>query len=71
MKKLTKNEELLVELVHFMSYGTDMDLKTTKSLLQKPISNKNGRNCLECIHQEGRTFINEIITYINETEGLS
>jgi len=71
MKALTKNEELLVELVHFMSQGTDLDLKTTKRLLQRPISNKDGRNCLECIEKEGRAFLNEIVTYINETEGLS
>jgi len=67
-RKLNYHEELLVELVHFVSYGTGLNLRATKQLLQKPISNRNGMSCLDCLDKEGRAFLNELITYINDAE---
>lgn len=72
-KQLTPREELLVELVWFLAYGNKeevgLDLKDTKNFLTKSISSKNGRNCLECIRDEGREFINEVIAFVNELDG--
>lgn len=75
IRQLTPKEELLVELVWFLAYGTEQEiglgLKDTKNFLTKSISSKGGRNCLECLKDEGREFLNELITYINELDGLT
>lgn len=74
-RKLTNREELLVELIWFISYGTEtetgLNLKDTKSFLTKPISSKGGRNCLECLQDEGREFLNELIAFMNEIDGIN
>lgn len=65
-RKLTEQETLLIELVHYMAYGTDLDLNTVKTLLVAPIPGKKGKNCLECLEAEGRAFMNELKTFVND-----
>jgi len=73
IKKLGKHEELLIELIHFLAYGTKTEtgltLKDTKNFLTKPIASKGDRNCLQCLREERREFLNELITFINEVDG--
>jgi len=70
--KLTPNEELLVELVHYVAYGTEREmgltLKETKLFLTRPIKAKSDYNALECLNSDGRAFINELKTFINASE---
>ena len=71
-RKLSDFERLLVNLVHFLAYGTQREmgltLRETTHYLQKPIPAKQGKNCLECLEKEGLAFINELKIYINELE---
>jgi hypothetical protein len=70
LRKLSSFEILIVELVHYLSYGDQKEmgltLRETKNYLQKSIPHKNGKNCLECLEMEGLTFINELKIYMNE-----
>lgn len=70
MRYLTKNEELLVRLVHQLSYGDDMEmgltLKEIKDLLVQPIKRKDKKNALECIELEGEKFLEEFTKFIEE-----
>jgi len=71
-KIMSDYEEKLVELVHFLSRGSKkhqgLSLKEVKELLYKPIISKRGMNSLQCLETEGRSFINELKTFINELE---
>lgn len=71
-KKLSEYEELLVELVHYVSSTVNnekgLPAKELKSFLTRPIPHKNGKNCLECLDLEGRAFLNELIVFMNELE---
>lgn len=72
MTKLSEHEEHLVELVHFLSHGSKkhagLSLKEVRQFLYKPIASKRGRNSIECLKDEGRAFINEIKTFVNDLE---
>lgn len=68
MRKLTEEEALLVELIHIMCYQTGLSAKEVKLFLEKPITHKDDRNCLECINEEGQEFINELISFLNAYE---
>jgi hypothetical protein len=69
MRKLNDKEELLIELVHLLSYGSPKDLglslKELKYWLTKPIPTRENRNALECLETDGRAFLNELITFLN------
>jgi len=71
-KKLTNYEELLIELVHLITSSNKaevgLSLKDTKAFLTKPIAAKGGRNCLQCLKEEGRLFVNEVIIFMNEID---
>ena len=70
--KLSDNVKILVELVHYLSYGNEKEmgftLKEVLSFLETPIKHKNGKNTLDCIKAEGLAFLNELKTYMNEME---
>jgi len=72
MNKLTPKQKLLVELIHYLAYGTQSELgltlKELEAFLQKPIAAKGGRNCLQCLNDEGLAFINELKTFMNELD---
>lgn len=74
MKALTNQEELLVELVHYLTFGSDSEqglpLKEVQKFLITPISSKDGKTPIECLRTEGRAFINELKIFMNETEGF-
>ena len=67
-RKLTDEEELLVELIHFLVNQTGLSAREVKILIEKPMSHRKNMNCLECLASEGRAFLNELKTYINEIE---
>jgi len=67
-RRFTKEEELLTELVYIMSAGTGLRLREINQLLQKPMSSHDGLSCLDCLDRDGRKFINEMITFLNESE---
>lgn len=67
-RQFTAKEELLTELVYVFTAGTGMPLRQVKQLLQKSMSNKDGMSCLDCLDRDGRKFINEVITFLNESE---
>lgn len=69
---MTKKEELLIELVHMLAYGSKhemgLTLRETKQLLKKKMSSKGGRTPIECLETNGKSFINEIRTFLNEVD---
>jgi len=71
-RQLNKDEELLAELVHYISYSTSTDkgltYKEIKWWLTNPIPHKDGKNALDCLSEEGQAFINEIKTFMNALE---
>lgn len=66
MKRLTADQELLIELVWLLSQNSGIDLKTVRTMILKPMKDRKGKNCLECLEADGKAFINELITYLNE-----
>lgn len=72
-RKLTEQELLLVELVHFLAYGspleTGLTLKETLRWLEQPISSKQGRNALECLEKEKRQLIREVKRFLSNRQG--
>lgn len=69
---MNEYEENLIILVHFLSQGNKselgMDLKDIKWFLTTPIHWKNNRNALQCLKDEGLSFINELKAYVNALE---
>ena len=73
-------EELLIELVHFLSSGykikdpkdghtyhvSGMSVKEIKNLINKPIPKRGGLTIIECLQKEGRGFFNELKAYLNK-----
>jgi Asp-tRNA(Asn)/Glu-tRNA(Gln) amidotransferase B subunit len=57
--------ELLIELVHFVAQQ-GLSLKETKEFLTTKISSKGGKTPLQCLQKQGREFINELRTFVNE-----
>lgn len=68
--ELTIREFLLVELVHFLAYGdeveTGLTLEETIRFLRTPIRSKDGLNSIECLEREGRRFIEELKIYLQD-----
>lgn len=67
-RSLTEQEKLLIELIYYMANGTGIPVKDIKTMLEHPMPSKKGKNCLECLEAEGRAFLNEMITFMNELE---
>lgn len=69
-KKLSSYEELLVELVHMITYSEDgeagLNIREVKQFLHKPIYSKDNKNCLELLAKHERVFLNELRLYLNE-----
>jgi len=65
-------QNLVIELVHFVSQtnGDDkgLSLKEVKDFLNHTVEHKNGKTVLQCLKEEGRSFLNELIVFINELE---
>lgn len=60
--------EHLVELVHFISYGTGITYKDIYNWLNTPIEKENNRTAIECLEYDGRAFINRIKIHVNSLE---
>lgn len=69
-RHLSSFEENLVELVHFISFGTELEHglthKEVRDFLVRPIKRKQGRNALECLADEGPAFIEEIRIHLGQ-----
>ena len=67
---LTKEEELLVELVHFLSFGTELEHgfkhKEVRDFLITPIKKKGNKSPLELLELEGSAFLNELRVILGE-----
>lgn len=67
---LTSKEELLVELVHFLAFGTELEHgmthKEIRDFLVGPIKKKGNRNPLELIEAEGLSFLKEVRAALGE-----
>lgn len=72
-RELTEFEHLLVELVHFLAYGSDREsgltLRETKRFLTKPIESKDGRNALQVLESEKRRLIRELEAFLSNRSG--
>jgi hypothetical protein len=70
MKHLTEYEHLLVELVHYLAYGNDLEHGLTpheiKEWLTKPLRRKEGKNALQCLKEEGNAFLEELREYMSK-----
>lgn len=79
--ELSNRDLLLIELVHLVSSGkvvTDskgrkwieqgLTLSEVLSFLNTPIQSKDRMTALDCIEFEGRSFLNELKSYINNKE---
>lgn len=68
--KLTNYEELLIELIVLLTSSKNgeagLSAKEVKSLLSSPLKSKGNLTALQCLKLEGRAFINELITYMND-----
>lgn len=75
MRELTEYEEYLVELVHFLSFGSrsqyGIPLRDVKKFLVTPVRERQCMTPLDLIEKDGREFLNELKTYINEIEDNS
>lgn len=74
MKTMTHQEEVLVELLHFLSSsisqgGCGLSMHECKKMLNTPIASKEGKTAIECIRLQGRVFVNELKIFINELDG--
>lgn len=73
-RQITKQEEALVELVHFLSYGDEghlgLDYAEMKSFLITPIQSKDGKNALECLALEGSQFTKDLQNFLEEEAQL-
>jgi len=71
-RQLTKQEEALVELIHFLSFGDEghlgLSFEEIKSFLITPIQSKDGKNALECLALEGSQFTQDLQDYLAEEE---
>lgn len=72
MRELTEYEENLIELVHFLSFGSKaqygLALREVKKFLVTPVRDKRCQTPLDLIEQDGKAFLNELKTFINEIE---
>jgi len=72
-RELTEFESLLIELVHFLAYGTDTEegltLKETKYFLTQPIASRGGKNAIECLEEDRRRLLKEIKQYLSNRTG--
>ena len=72
MRELSEFEENLVELVHFLAYGSakerGLTLREVKQFLATTLKDRKGRNVLESLAKDGRSFINELKTFMNEMD---
>jgi len=70
---MSEYEELLIELIFYLAHGTreemGFDLKEIKHFLKSPIKKYN-ETPLERLAKEGRSFINELKTFMNEVGRL-
>ena len=75
MRELTEYEHLLVELVHFLSHGTQeemgLTLKEVKSWLARPIHSKGGINALEDLANNKHELLKELHAFMENKTGTS
>jgi hypothetical protein len=68
---LTHREALLIELTYYLSKGdhsaSGLDLKAVFDVLTLPIKSKDGNNAVHCLSTEGREFLNELLSYLDES----
>ena len=72
MRELSEFEENLVEIIHFLAAGSNKHLglstREIKRFLITPVKEKQNLTPIELLVKEGKVFINELKTYINEIE---
>jgi DNA-binding transcriptional MerR regulator len=72
MRELSEFEEHLVELIHFLAFGSKkqkgLTIREVKQFLNTPIKDRQNMTPIELIAKDGREFINELKTYLNELE---
>ena len=69
--ELTHREALLVELVHELSKGTEEELgcslEEIVTFLRTPIRAKDQKNALECLEDDGRDFLNQVLDHLRSS----
>jgi len=72
MKYLNEYEHLLIELVHYLSYGNDLEHGLTpqeiKEWLIHPIPHRGGKTALECLKTEGEKFLEDLRLFISSRQ---
>jgi hypothetical protein len=62
---VAKYAEMDIKRIKFKAKPTD---KEVKDFLNHTVEHKNGKTVLQCLKEEGRSFLNELIVFINELE---
>lgn len=72
MRQLTEYEENLVDLVHFLAFGSKsqygLPLREVKRMLMTPVKDRHGMTPLDLIEKDGSLFLNELKTFLNEMD---